>query len=222
MNKLTVALYARVSMEERQDPENQLLQLKKWATNNADEEILQPFVDEISSRDTRPQKEEVLRLARTGRIDKIVVVSLSRWGRSADELVVELKEFQQRGISLISLREGFTFDTAAGRMFANLLAVLADFERDLTRERVLDGLHRAKVSGKIRGRHPRDCGCGWRDSETGKEHSGSVKPVRDEHNVVVAWTYADGRTVQVNHVRSTHKVADKPPLQTPGRRPGGS
>lgn len=219
---MTVAPYARVSMADRQNPEMQLLQLQNWAKAHPSLEVLPPFVDEISSRDTRPQKEEVLKLVRTGMVDTIVVYSLSRWGRTASELIVELDEFLERGVTFISLKEGLDFSTAMGRAYAKIIAIFAELERELIRERVLDGLHRAKVEGKIRGRHPRDCGCGWRNPETGKKHSGGVKPVRDEHNVVTAWAYPDGRTVRVNHVRSTHKVADKPPLQTPGRHPGGA
>ena len=82
-------LYARVSKAEDQTNANQVLQLKSWGTT-------QPFPckvfeETISSRKTRPVKEEVLRMLRTGELAGVAFVSLSRWGRSTTELVGELR-----------------------------------------------------------------------------------------------------------------------------------
>src|SRR2546427_10138678 len=149
------ALYSRVSKGEDQDPENQLLQLRDWAARTG-ADVVGEYVDRASTRDTRPRKEEILRLARLGLVDTIVVAGLDRWGRTLSELVLELDEFEKRGIRLVSLREGFSLDNAMGRAFANLLAVFADLERRFIRERTLQGLIRAVARGKIRGRHPAD------------------------------------------------------------------
>lgn len=68
------------------------------------------------------------------------------------ELVMELEEFSKDGKTLFSLKEGIDLSTAAGRMFANILAAMANFERDRIRERTLLGLARAKAQGKRLGR----------------------------------------------------------------------
>ena len=148
---MKVCLYARVSKALDQNPENQLIELRKWATN-AGHNVIGEFVDEVSSKDTRPQKEEVLRKMRLGEADGVAFWSLDRWGRTASELIFELEEFSKTGKSLISLKEGIDLSTAAGRLMANMLAIMANFERDRIRERTLLGLARAKAQGKKLGR----------------------------------------------------------------------
>ena len=148
---MKVALYARVSMALRQNPENQLIDLRAWAKNGG-HVVVGEFVDEISSKDTRPKKEEVLRLLRLGEIDGVAFWSLDRWGRNASELIFELEEFSKTNKSLISLKEGIDLSTAAGRLMANMLAIMANFERDRIQERILLGLARARAQGKKLGR----------------------------------------------------------------------
>lgn len=148
---MKIALYARVSKALEQNPENQLIELRRWA-NAAEHQIIGEFVDEVSSRDTRPQKEIVLKKLRLGEIDGVAFIALDRWGRSASELVLELEEFSKTGKSLISLKEGLDLSNAAGRLMANILAAMANFERDRIRERTLLGLARARAQGKKLGR----------------------------------------------------------------------
>ena len=148
---MRICLYARVSMALKQDPENQLIELRKWA-KNAHHEVIGEFIDEVSSKDTRPQKELVLRKMRLGECDGVCFWSLDRWGRTASELILELEEFSQSGKAIISLKEGIDLSTAAGRLMANVLAVMANFERDRIKERTLLGLARAKAQGKKLGR----------------------------------------------------------------------
>lgn len=148
---MRVALYARVSKALEQNPENQLLELRKWAAA-AQHEVVGEFVDEISSKDTRPNKERVLRMLRLSEIDGVAFYALDRWGRTMSELVLELEEFSKTGKSLISLKEGIDLSTAAGRLMANVLAAMANFERDRIRERTMLGLARARAQGKKLGR----------------------------------------------------------------------
>jgi DNA invertase Pin-like site-specific DNA recombinase len=148
---MKVALYARVSMALKQNPENQLLELRKWA-KNSNNEVIGEFIDETSSKDTRPNKELVLKKMRLNECDGVAFWSLDRWGRTASELIFELEEFSKSGKSLISLKEGIDLSTAAGRLMANMLAIMANFERDRIRERTLLGLARAKAQGKKLGR----------------------------------------------------------------------
>lgn len=151
---MRVALYARVSKALEQNPENQLIDLRKWAAG-AQHEVVGEFVDEISSKDTRPKKEEVLRMLRLSQIDGVAFFALDRWGRTMSELVLELEEFSRTGKSLISLKEGIDLSTAAGRLMANVLAAMANFERDRIRERTMLGLARARAQGKRLGRPPK-------------------------------------------------------------------
>ena len=148
---MKIALYARVSMALRQNPENQLIELRKWAAG-AQHEVVGEFVDEISSRDTRPQKEAVLRMLRLGEIDGVAFWTLDRWGRTMSELILELEEFSKSGKALISFKEGLDYSSAAGRLMANILASMANFERDRTHERIMLGLARARAQGKKLGR----------------------------------------------------------------------
>ena len=148
---MKVALYARVSKALEQNPENQLIELRRWATS-ASHQVIGEFVDEVSSKDTRPEKEIVLKKLRLGECDAVAFWSLDRWGRTASELIFELEEFSKTGKSLISLKEGIDLSSAAGRLMANMLAIMANFERDRIRERTLLGLARAKAQGKKLGR----------------------------------------------------------------------
>ena len=152
---MKVALYARVSKAEEQTPENQLLELRRWAQATG-AEVVGEFVDEVSSRDTRPQKEEVLRKLRVAEIDGVVFYSLDRWGRSMGELVLEFEEAAAKNWKLVSLKEGLQLDTAAGKLHAHMLSAFANFERDRIKERTLSGLKRARAQGKRFGRPPRE------------------------------------------------------------------
>jgi putative DNA-invertase from lambdoid prophage Rac len=148
---MKVALYARVSKALEQNPENQLIELRKWA-NAAQHKVIGEYVDEISSKDTRPNKEKLLGMLRLGEIDGVAFWSLDRWGRTLSELILELEEFSKSGKALISLKEQIDLTTAAGRMITGVLAVMANFERDRIRERTMLGLARATAQGKKLGR----------------------------------------------------------------------
>lgn len=148
---MKVALYARVSKAIEQDPENQLIQLRKWA-ESAEYEVEGEYIDEISSRDTRPSKEEVLKKLRRSEIDGVLFWSLDRWGRTMTELVLEMEEFAGSGKTLMSYQEALDMGTAAGRLAAYVLAALANFERDRIKERTMLGLARARAQGKKLGR----------------------------------------------------------------------
>lgn len=156
---MRIALYARVSKALDQNPENQLIELRKWA-KNAQHSVIGEFVDEVSSKDTRPNKELVLKKMRLGEVDGVAFWSLDRWGRTASELIFELEEFSKSNKAIISLKEGIDLSTSAGRLMANMLAIMANFERDRIKERTLLGLARARSQGKILGRHRLDCKCG--------------------------------------------------------------
>jgi DNA invertase Pin-like site-specific DNA recombinase len=110
-------------------------------------------VEEINSGvSDRPRREELMRAARRRDIDAIVVWRLDRWGRSLADLVTSLQELQGLGVGFISLGEALDFTTPTGRAMAGLLAIFAEFERDILRERVKAGIAQARRRG---GRHGR-------------------------------------------------------------------
>jgi len=148
---LRIALYARVSKQLDQNPMNQLLELRQWAQAMR-HEVVGEFVDEISSKDTRPQKEAVLRMIRRGEIQGVAFWTLDRWGRTMAELVLELEEFGRMGWVMYSHKEGIDLSTAAGRLAAHVFAAMANFERERIRERTMLGLARARAQGKRLGR----------------------------------------------------------------------
>jgi DNA invertase Pin-like site-specific DNA recombinase len=155
---MKVALYARVSKALDQNPENQLLALREWA-KRADATIVGEYVDEVSSKDTRPQKEIVLGLLRTHQADGVAFYALDRWGRNMAELVLELEEFGHNNWIMMALKEQIDLSTAAGKMFAHILAAMANFERDRIQERTKLGLARARAQGKTLGRPRKNPPC---------------------------------------------------------------
>jgi len=166
---MRVALYARVSTALGQDPENQLIELRRWAAAY-NHHIIGEYIDRISSKDLRPQKEMILNLLHRGDIKGVAFWSLDRWGRTMGELVLEMETFQAKGWGYISLKEGIDLGTSSGRLQAHILAAFANFERDRIQERTKLGLARVKAQGKILGR-PK----GWRKG------SGSYKKFNPPH-----------------------------------------
>ena len=105
----------------------------------------------------RAERRKVLALAQRREIDAVLVTELSRWGRSTTDLLASLKELEARRVSLVALN-GMTFDLATphGRMMATLLAGIAEFERELTVERIRSGIAAAKARGARLGRQAGD------------------------------------------------------------------
>ena len=85
-------------------------------------------------------------------VDAIVVWRLDRWGRSLLDLIATLQELHAVGVGFVSLTEALDLTTPAGRAMAALLAVFAEFEREILRERVRAGLAHARQSGRRLGR----------------------------------------------------------------------
>jgi DNA invertase Pin-like site-specific DNA recombinase len=109
------------------------------------------FSDQISgSVVDRPGLNELLEFARDG--DTIVVWRLDRLGRSIKHLVDLVEQLRERGVGFRSVTEGIDTTNPSGRLFFNIVASLAEFERDLVRERTLAGLAAARARGRTGGR----------------------------------------------------------------------
>lgn len=148
-----VALYARVSTYQ-QDTQNQLIELRRYAQARGWEAV--EFVDNGLSgalnEEKRPALKAVIEAARKRHVDAVVCWDFSRFARSMRQLVEALDLFRSWGVSFISLREGIDTSTANGRLVFGIFASLAEFERELIRERVNLGLRRARAQGKKLGR----------------------------------------------------------------------
>ena len=137
--------YARVS---RQD-QNPDLQLRELAAAGCE----QIFEERISSRkELRPELERALEYCREG--DVFVVWKLDRLGRSLKELIELVGRLQERGVEFRSLRESLDTTTPAGKLVFHVFTSLAEFERDIIRERTMAGLEAARARGRKGGRKP--------------------------------------------------------------------
>lgn len=145
------ALYARVSKNNGdQTTMNQVIQLKQYAESRGWDYVL--FEEQESTRKSRPVKAELLYRLRSGEFTGCVVLALSRYARSSTELLIEVKELVDKGVEFHSISESLDFSSAAGKLQFNILAAFAEFERDLIRQRTIEGLERAKLQGKKVGR----------------------------------------------------------------------
>ena len=146
-----VGLYARVSTHDQQTIPLQTRAMREYATRRGWRITLQ--VKEIGSgASQRERREQLLEAARRREIDVVLVWRLDRWGRSVTDLLATLQELEHLGVGFVSLTEALDLTTPAGRAMAALLAVFAEFEREILRERVRAGLAHARQNGQRLGR----------------------------------------------------------------------
>lgn len=144
-----VALYLRVSSQ-TQTVDNQRIRLIEYAERNG---FTYDVYEEVeSTRKTRPVKQALLSNLRQNQYDAVIVYKLDRWARSSTELILDTKEILDKGIGFISVSDNLDFSTAAGKLHFQILSAFAEFERELIRERTIEGLRRAKKQGKTPGR----------------------------------------------------------------------
>jgi len=148
---MRVGLYARVSTQDQQTIPMQTRALREYASRRGWKIALQ--VKEIGSGAIRRERrEKLLEAARRREIDVVLVWQMDRWGRSVADLLATLRELEHLGVGFVSLTEALDLTTPAGRAMAGLLAVFAEFEREILRERVRAGLVHARQNGQRLGR----------------------------------------------------------------------
>jgi len=153
---LRVALYARCSTHDKgQDPELQLAPLREYCERRGII-ITGEYVDNgvSGTKDRRPQLDRLMSAARKRQVDIILVWKLDRFGRSLKQLVTALDELSGLGIGFISYQDNLDLTTAQGRLMFHIIGAMAEFERELIRERVKAGLDNARRKGKRLGRKP--------------------------------------------------------------------
>ena len=135
--------YARVSTAD-QDAALQLDALTQAG-------CIKVFTDRASGAlDKRPQLDRMLDQLRPG--DTVVVWRLDRLGRSLRNLITLIDDFESRGVGLRSLMESLDTTTAGGKLIFSIFGALAEFERELIRERTNAGLAAARARGRKGGR----------------------------------------------------------------------
>jgi putative DNA-invertase from lambdoid prophage Rac len=144
-------LYARVSTNDQQTLAMQNRAMRDYAARRGWTIAVQ--VREVNSGAAkREPRERLLEAARRREIDVVLVWRLDRWGRSVTDLLATLQELSHLGVGFVSLTEALDLTTPAGRAMAGLLAIFAEFEREILRERTLAGLAQARQNGKRLGR----------------------------------------------------------------------
>jgi DNA invertase Pin-like site-specific DNA recombinase len=112
---------------------------------------MKTFADQVSGlKADRPGWEQLMAYVRPG--DTVVITELSRMTRSLVHLLEVVRDFEQREIELVSLREHIDTSTATGRCFLAIMGAMAQMERELKAERTAAGRAAAKARGRTGGR----------------------------------------------------------------------
>ena len=101
---------------------------------------------------SRPQLDKMLARLRKG--DTVVITRLDRLGRSVKNLVELVDRLGKLGVDLVATTQGLDTTTPGGKLLFNIMASIAEFERDLISERTREGLHAARARGHLGGRKP--------------------------------------------------------------------
>jgi DNA invertase Pin-like site-specific DNA recombinase len=145
-------IYARVSTADKeQDPEPQLEEMREHCRRRG-WPVAAEYTDKISTRKIRPEFLDMIAAARSRRGDVVLCRHFDRVARSTKELITLLDEFNALGVDFISLNQQIDTTTPHGRLMFTIIAAVAEFERSMTRERVLLGLAAARGRGQKLGR----------------------------------------------------------------------
>ncbi|WP_348260959.1 recombinase family protein [Telmatobacter sp. DSM 110680] len=174
------ALYLRVSTVD-QHPETQGYDLRQMAVQRG-YEITQEYTDRISGvKSRRPALDDLMRDARRGRFDVVLVWACDRIARSTRHLLEVLDELNHLGIEFVSFREQMDTGGPLGRAIVVIIGVVAELERNLIIERVRSGMRRARLEGRQIGRKPLDL-----DREAilrDRQHGLSLRQIADVHRI---------------------------------------
>lgn len=135
--------YARVSTLE-QNIERQEVALRKLGCERV-------FIDKMSGKNIdRPQFNTMMSFVRDG--DTLIVSEYNRLSRSTKDLLATIEELETRGVTVKSIKENLDTGTPQGKLILTIFAGLAEFERTLMLQRQAEGIERAKLAGKYKGR----------------------------------------------------------------------
>lgn len=139
--------YVRVSsIEQNVDRQkiaiNKVVDIDKW------------FIEKVSGKDrNRPELNKLLDYVREG--DTVYIHSLDRLGRNTSDLLNIVEDLSEQGVILRSLKDDFVFDnSSSGKLILTIFSAVAEFERNINKERQLEGIEVAKEKGLYKGRKP--------------------------------------------------------------------
>jgi DNA invertase Pin-like site-specific DNA recombinase len=149
----SAAIYVRVSTQEQETDmqESELVEFAKrrgWRP--------QVFRDhgQSGAKENRPALDKMMTAVRHRKLDVVVVWALDRLARSLKQLLALTEEFQRVGVDFIAFKQNIDTGSAAGRLTYAVLGAVAEFEREMLRERVRAGVANARRNGKAIGRKP--------------------------------------------------------------------
>ena len=146
-------LYMRVSTVD-QHPETQLLDLRQMAGQRG-YEIVAEITDRISgAKSRRPGLDQLMKEARRGRFDVVLVWASDRIARSVRHFLEILDELNRLNVEFVSFREQIDTGGPLGRAVVVIIGAIAELERNLIIERVRAGMRRARLEGRPIGRRP--------------------------------------------------------------------
>jgi DNA invertase Pin-like site-specific DNA recombinase len=194
---LRVGIYTRISTQEQQTLPLQLDALRKYAKARKWKIVFE--VQDIGSGiKERQKREDLMHAARQREIDAILVWKLDRWGRSLHDLIATLNELSELEVGFVSLTEAVDLTTSIGRAMAGVLAVFAQFERDMLGERVRAGIAQARKRGGQHGR-PR----------TASRHEAKIKRLfsQGHSKAEIARKLNIGRTSVIRILSNDNRIA---------------
>jgi DNA invertase Pin-like site-specific DNA recombinase len=143
-----IAIYVRVSSK-RQDTRSQESDLKTWAAAFAKDMPVKWYIDKATGKSmNRPGWKQLEADMASGKVAKIVVWRMDRLGRTAAGLTALFDDLQRRNIGFESVRDKIDLSTAAGRLIANVLASVAEYENEVRGERIRAGQATARAAGR--------------------------------------------------------------------------
>ena len=149
---MRAAIYARVSTN-GQDVGMQTRELREFVKRRGWHiEAEYTDVGISGAKEKRPQLDRLMADAKRRRFDSVVVYRYDRFARSLRHLVNALEEFRALGIDFVSIHEGVDTSTPNGRLIFGIFASIAEFERELIRDRVKSGIAAARARGVRLGR----------------------------------------------------------------------
>jgi len=150
----TVAIYARVSTD-RQSTESQLSVLREYIEKRS-WKLYKEYIDAgfTGSNTKRPAFNNMMADARKRSFDVLLVYKLDRLSRSLKDLITTLDDLKSLGVDFISYDNGLDTTTPTGRLIFHVVGSVAEFEREVIRERVMAGLENARRKGRRLGRPP--------------------------------------------------------------------
>jgi DNA invertase Pin-like site-specific DNA recombinase len=207
-------IYARVSTADKeQDPGPQLEEMREHCRRRGWTSVGE-FVESRSSSKIRPQFDAMMREARARHGDVVLCRHFDRIARSAKELIGLLDEFQALGVDFISVNQQIDTTTPMGRMFFQIVAAFAEFERAMTRERVRLGLQDAKTMLAQTGQ-----------TRKGKSRwAGRPRVMVDDDRIAALWhkepnIEAIGRRLKVSPSTVRRRLETAGILQKPTKKP---